>query len=320
MSKYLLSSPLLIVLFLSASADQIASVATSTKGTLFDQAGTAIAKAATNYGGLPSTLRNYASASVFIPAIARGQVDFGVANQFEITLAVTGQDYFEGRQHENLRAVAVLFPLQVAIFVAADSPVERIAGLRGRRLPDGYVANKIALPLLDALLAADGITRNDIDSLNVSGLAAGVDAFTSGRAEGFLMALGAPKTREANSRHSIRALPINNTKEALAAMREHMPVAYLSLKVPGPASPGIREPTWVMSYDTVLFASTETGDETVFQMTRALYENQQALINASPAFRAFTHEAMAKDLGLLEYHPGAIRFYKERELWPTSRP
>jgi hypothetical protein len=55
-------------------------------------------------------------------------------------------------------------------------------------------------------------------------------------------------------------------------------------------------------------------------MTRALYKNKQALINASPAFRAFTHEAMAKDLGLLEYHPGAIRFYEEQGLWPASRP
>ena len=134
------------------------------------------------------------------------------------------------------------------------------------------------------------------------------------------MALGAPKAREANARHGIRALAINNTKEALAAMREHMPVAYLSLKKPGPASPGIREPTWVMSYDTVLFASTETSDETVFQMTRALHENKQALIDTSPAFRAFTREAMAKDLGLLEYHPAAIRFYKEQGLWPTPLP
>ena len=302
----------------SAGASDVISIAASTKGTLFDQAGTAVAKVATNHGNLRSTLRNYASPNVFIPAIARGQVDFGIANQFEVMLAVTGQSYFEGRQQANLRAVAVLFPLQIAIFVSQDSTVRRIADLKGRRMPDGYVANKIILPLIDASLAADGLTRSDIDSLNVPGTAAGADAFISGRTEGFLMALRAPKVREADARHGIRALPILNTRENLAAIRQHMPVAYLALEQPGPSNPGILEPTWIITYDTLLFASTQTSDDAVYRLTRTLFENRNQLIAASPAFRRFSQDAMAKDLGFLEYHAGAIRFYTEQGLWPPS--
>jgi len=311
--------PLLtLVLAVSVGASDVISIAASTKGTLFDQAGTAVAKVATNHGVLRSTLRNYASPNVFIPAIARGQVDFGVANQFEVMLAVTGQSHFEGRQHANLRAVAVLFPLQIAIFVGQDSVVRRIADLKGRRMPDGYVANQIILPLIDASLAADGLTREDIDSLNVPGTAAGADAFISGRTEGFLMALRAPKVREAHARHGIRALPIANTPENLAAIRQHMPVAYLALEEPGPANPGILEPTWIITYDTLLFASTETSDDDVYRLVRALFDNKQQLVAASPAFRRFSRAAMAKDLGFLEYHAGAIRFYREQGLWPPT--
>jgi TRAP transporter TAXI family solute receptor len=134
------------------------------------------------------------------------------------------------------------------------------------------------------------------------------------------MAMRAPKVREAHARHGIRALPIDNTPEALNAIRHHMPVAYLALEVPGPANPGVVEPTWVMTYDTLLFGSTETSDEVVYQMVRALYENRQNLIKASPAFRRFTRETMAKDLGILDYHPGAVRFYREQGLWPPSNP
>jgi hypothetical protein len=81
-----MTTPLLALLSLTglalvANASEVASVAASTKGTLFDQAGTAVAKVATNNGDLRSTVRNYTSANVFMPAIARGQVDFGVANQ-----------------------------------------------------------------------------------------------------------------------------------------------------------------------------------------------------------------------------------------------
>ncbi len=320
MSRALLSVILATMLILVASANEVISVAASTKGTLFDQAGTAVAKVATNNGDLRTTLRNYTSANVFVPAIARGQVDFGVANQYEVMLALTGQSYFEGRQHANLRAVAVLFPLQIALFVQQDSPVRRVAELRGRPMPDGYVANKIILPLVDAALAADGLTRDDVDSLNVPSVAAGADAFISGRTEGFLMALRAPKVREAHARHGLRVLPTDNTPETLAAIRQHLPVAYLSLEEPGPASPGISQPTWLITYDTLLFASNETSDETVYEMTRALYDNKQNLVAASPSFRRFSREAMAKDLGPLEYHTGAIRFYREQGLWPPTKP
>ena len=320
MRNFLLSLMVAIGPVLTANAGDVISLAASLKGTLFDQAGTAVAKVATNHGNLRSTVRNYTSANVFAPAIARGQVDFGVANQYEVTLALTGQTYFEGRKQETLRAVAVLFPLQIAIFVKQDSPVLRIADLKGHRMPDGYVANKIILPLFDALLASDGLSRDDIDSLNVPSVISGADAFISGRTEGFLLAIRAPKVREAHARHGIRALPIDNTPENLAAIRRHMPVAYLSREEPGPANPGIAEPTWVMTYDTLLFASTGTSDDAVYRMVNALYDNKQQLINASPAFRRFSREAMAKDLGVLEYHPGAIRFYREKGRWPPPNP
>ena len=309
---------LLLLLPVPAGAGEVVSVAASTKGTLFDQAGAAIAKVATNHGNLATTLRNYASPNVYIPAVARGQADFGVANRFEMMLAVTGQNHFAGRQHANLRAVAVLFPLQIAIFVSQDSTVQRIADLKGRRMPDGYVANKIILPLIDASLAADGLTRSDLDSLNVPGTAAGADAFMSGRTEGFLMALHAPKVREAHARRGIRALPIENTPANLAAIRQHMPVAYLALEEPRPSNPGILESTWIITYDTLLFASTDTDDEAVYRLVRTLFENKKQLVDASPAFQRFGRDAMAKDLGILEYHPGAVRFYAEQGLWPPA--
>ena len=135
--------PILLLLCGHAAAENdVVSIAASTKGTLFDQAGTAVAKIATNHGSLRSTLRNYTSANVFIPAVARGQVNFGVANQLEVMLAKTGQSYFSGRAQPGLRAVAVLFPLRIATYVKLDSKVTRIADLKGHRMPDGYVANK----------------------------------------------------------------------------------------------------------------------------------------------------------------------------------
>ena len=170
--------------------------------------------------------------------------------------------------------------------------------------------------MIDATLAAEGLTRDEVVGLNVPGLVGGADAFMAGRTDGFLMALRAPKVREADARHGIRALPLDNDAATLAAIRRHMPVAYFALEEPGPSNPGIVEPTWVIAYDTLLFASVSTDEETVYAMTRTLWSNRDALVDASPAYRLFSRETMAKDLDEIEYHPGAIRFYREQGRWP----
>ena len=114
-----------------------------------------------------------------MPAIAGGQVDFGVANQYEVLLALTASEYFQNRGQPTLRAVAVLFPLRIATYVQLDSPVVRIADLEGRRMPDGYVANKIILPLIDATLTTslsaktwcDNKSKAENKNLDITGIA-----------------------------------------------------------------------------------------------------------------------------------------------------
>ncbi len=74
----------------------------------------------------------------------------------------------------------------------------------------------------------------------------------------------------------------------------------------------------MIAYDTLLVASTQTDEDVVYRMTRALFQNRDRLIAASPAFRLFSPDAMAKQLSPVAYHPGAIRFYREQGLWPPA--
>ena len=137
----------------SASAETVG-IAASKKGSLYDRSGTVIAKVVTNRGGLRVTLRNYTSPSVYIPAVNRGQVAFGLANRIEIALAVAGKGHFEGRKHPNIRAVTIMYPLRIAFFVKKDSPIKTIADLKGKKVPDGFVAQKIILKLMCLFAAA----------------------------------------------------------------------------------------------------------------------------------------------------------------------
>jgi len=51
---------------------------------------------------------------------------------------------------------------------------------------------------------------------------------------------------------------------------------------------------------------------------RSLHENAEAVAKSSPTLRGFNAGGMAKKTDLAEYHPGAIKYYKEKGLWPPK--
>ena len=124
--------------------------------------------------------------------------------------------------------------------------------------------------------------------------------------------------REANAKHGIRALAIANTPETLAAIRKHLAVAYLKPEKPRKSNPGILAPMHVIAYDAMVFTHKGASDEVVYKLTKAMYENKKAMAKAFPIFNGFRQKSMAKDLGAIQYHTGAIKFYKEKGLWPPK--
>jgi TRAP transporter TAXI family solute receptor len=261
----------------------------------------------------------FTSPNVHIPVVDNGEVEFGLANVYELGLAIAGQDHFEGKPNKNLRAVFIMYPLRTAIFVKKDSPYKTIADLKGARMPDGFASQKILLPIIDAAYATAGLTRKDMVPVLTAGVVTQANDFIAGKIDGFAFALGAAKVQEANaSVGGIRSLPIPNTAEALAAVRKHLPLAYLRLEQPGPRNPGVLEPMHIIAYDALVFVNAKVAEETVYKLVKAMHENKAELAQAFGPFALFEPAAMAKKIEPIEYHPGAVKFYREKNLWPPK--
>jgi TRAP-type uncharacterized transport system substrate-binding protein len=55
----------------------------------------------------------------------------------------------------------------------------------------------------------------------------------------------------------------------------------------------------------------------VYQITKATFEQLERFRGSYPTIAGFTLEAAPKG-GLIPYHEGAIRYYRERGVWPES--
>ena len=293
--------------------------AASNPGSLYHSSASAIAKMANEKAGLEATVHPFASATVYLPAVNSGEYEFGLSNVEELRVAVIGAGQFEGRKYDNLRAVAIMYPLRVAFFVRDDSPIKTISDLKGKRVVDGYTSQKTIPPLLDAEYGTVGMTRADIQPVNVPNVVAGANAFISGKADAFFFALGAAKVREANaSVGGIRALNIANTAENVALIKKLFPPAYLRLEKPHKVNVGVTEPIHVITYDAVVVASTSTPDDVVYALAKAMHDNKKDMASVFGPFNLFDPNRMASDLGPIQWHPGTVRFLKEKGMLPPK--
>ena len=294
---------------------QVIGIATSNPGSIFHNIGTAIANAAST-AGMNVTIQPATSPNQYIPLVNSGGIEFGVANLQEVNYAQEGREWFTGNENPNLRVAALIMPLVEAIFVRADSDIQTHADLRGRRMVDGYTAQQTILPQLDAIYATEGMTRADMIPVNVASVVAGADAFIAGDAVGFIFAHGAGKVREADAAvGGIRALTVDPTDENLAIAREHWPVAYFEDLTAG-SMPGVNEDGWFFAYPQLIFTHAGVSDDVVYNMVRALAEQTAVLSSTFPPFGAFDPATnMVGDTGVTEYHPGAIRYFREAGLW-----
>lgn len=311
--------PALVGIAMSGAQAQSVGIASSNPGSIYHTSASAVAKVVSDKAGLQATVQPFASPTIYLPAINAGEYEFGLTNIEELRVAVTGDRWQEGKKYEDLRAVAIIYPLRTAFFVKKDSPIKTIADFKGKRIVAGYNSQKTIPPLIDAFYAAAGISSDDITPVQVANVVAGGDAFIKGQADAFFFALGGPKVREANaSVGGIRAIGLDNTPEALAAVQKHFPPAYFKAEKPGKPNPGVTEPIFAVAYDAVVVASTHTDEDVVYRMVKAMYENKKAMAEIFPVFNLFDPKRMASNAPSIEWHPGTIKFLKEQNMWPVQ--
>ncbi len=297
---------------------QLLGLGTGKQGFYTYSAGAAIAKVASD-NGLNMRIQPFGGTSAYVPAVAAREIDFGLANELETTYAVTGQVMYKGKAQPDVRAVAVLTPLYSVIFVKKDSPFKSIADLKGKRLPSDFTSQRVLAELMKGALANAGLSYDDVSKVPVANVAAGADEFAEGKTDAFMFAVGAGKVAETDAKvGGVRVLPLDPSPEAMARLKKYVPPAYATMLQPAKGRVGVDTPTMVYAYDYLVLASSKTPDDAVYKLTKIMNQKKADLVAGFGALRGFDPARMAKDLGPVKFHPGAIKFYTEIKAWPPK--
>ena len=286
----------------------------TTKGGATAQVTAAIAKVVSAHAGLQMRPQPYANTSQYIPVVNSGKLEFAASNIFQLTFAVNGTGMSEGRPNPNLRMVATLMPFRVAYFVSEKSGIGSFADLKGKRLP-GFKQRALGSYLLLGTAANLNVGTAGWNFVQVPNFPRMWDGFKRGTLDAAIAAVGSKPTRDMKAAQgALRVLPINDDRDSVARMRRHLPQSYVVEMKANPKLPGLSSDVKVLAFDYTLWAHKDVKGDIVYRVTQTLHDRAADLRAAAPLWRGFKAAGMAKKAGIA-YHPGAIRFYREKGLW-----
>jgi uncharacterized protein len=288
----------------SGAGAQTYGIATMQPGTLNHTSGSAIAKVLKEKANLNVLVQPTAGESMLIPMVARGEMDLGIANIFEVEEAK--------KNNPDLRLIGSLHALRGAFWVRKSTDMKTIADLKGKKVVMGFSAMRTIDPMMKAILATGGLTETDITPVLVPNVVRGADDFVNGSADMFFFAFGAPKVREVDaSVGGIRALEISDS--GMAAAKKLLPQGYLTPAAPNPFFVGVEKPMKVYTWDNMIFTNAKVKDEAVYKIIETLEANKADLVTVQPALREFSAASLAKTYDI-PYHPGALKYFKDRNI------
>jgi hypothetical protein len=298
-------------------AQRFASIGTAPPGGAFFVVGGALADVLNESSsdiGLRVTTEATKGSQENIRRLARGELDFALSNSAITYFAMRGESGWD--QAYPMRAVMTLAS-NVALFVTtANSGITSITDLAGQRVAVGPAGAGFEF-FQEPMLAAHGISYADFTQLYYGTQSAAVDMLADGSAAAVFLGGAVPTASitQVASSQDVRFVPFD------PQAREELIANYLFFRPATiPAGTYRGQDTAYEGLDVGsmhLITTAATDEDLVYKVTKALYENSDHVTQRHPAGRAINAGNVVRNTGT-QFHPGAIRYYREIGIWPEE--
>lgn len=303
-----LAALILIILFASiSSAATFINIGTGTTGGTYYPVGASMAKVwNTVIKDMRANAQSTGGTAQNLALLGKGEAEVIFADGLYY-FAYEGEGAFKGKAMKNLRGLVPLYAEPIHFLVAKNSGIKTISDLKGRRVSVGAVGSGTEVTVRTLLEIAGLNPDKDIKAENL-GLSDTASAFADGNIDAALTvgAVGIAGVVEITTLGTaeFRALP----DELVKSLSEKLPY-YLPFDIPAGAYRGQNSPVGTVASWNVLVVTDKLGDQLVYEMTKALYDKKQDLLNVSPRLDSMSPENLKYIQ--IPLHPGAQKYYKE---------
>jgi hypothetical protein len=210
---------------------------------------------------------------------------------------------------KKLRSVAGIYSNYIQIVASADSGITTLADLKGKRISVGAPRSGTELNAR-AILKAAGISYKDFAKVEYLPFGESVELMKNRQLDVTLQSagLGVASIRDLATAVKIVVVPI--PADVIAKIGD---AAYQPGTIPANTYTGQTDAVSTATVKNFLVTHEGVAADTVYQMTKALFDNLDQLVAAHSAAKGISKETAAKTLPV-PLHPGAERYYREAGL------
>jgi hypothetical protein len=248
-----------------------------------------------------------------INAIMAGDLDFGIVQSDRQYQAIKGlAEWKDKGAQKDLMAVFSIHPESVTLLAGADTGINTVKDLKGRRVNIGNPGSGQRQNAIDALTAVGIDVQWDIKAEGLKA-AESPGVLLDGRIDAFFYTVGHPsgafKEATAGTR-KVKFVPIVLPDSFYAKFPYYAP-SYVPISSYPKAVNKEDIPTFGVKATFVTHSRIPEKD--VYHVVKEIFDNFEDFKKLHPAYSVLTKEGMLQGLSA-PLHPGAIKYYKEAGL------
>lgn len=302
--KLLVAAGLSALLAGPALAQERISIGTGGTGGLFYVIGAGMADVLNRHMEDTTARAEVTGASVEnIRRVAAGQMTFGFSSSSTLYEASVGEGPFE--EALPVAAIAYLYPAVLQIATTADTGIATMEDLSGKRInlgPPGSNAAVLAQRLLE------GYDVFDAGNAQFLSYSEGTNALMNGTIDATVVLAGAPTAAliDLAAQRDMRLVPLEADK--VQGLLEEYPF-YQIHEIPAGTYEGQDAPVAVINDPATIFTSKSVDDETIYNITKTIFDNLDTLAEVHPQAAAISIDTATRTP--IPLHPGAKGYFDE---------
>lgn len=241
--------------------------------------------------------------------LQQGKGELALALGDSVKLAWEGDaDAGFSKPLDKLRGLAAIYPNYIQIVASKESGITSLADLKGKSLSVGAPKSGTELNAR-AIFAAAGMSYDDLGKVEYLPFAESVELIKNRQLDATLQSagLGVASIKDLSS-----SLPVN-VVAIPADVVGTLGAPYIEATIPAGTYDGQDADVPTTAVVNFLVTHEDVPEETVYQMTKLLFDNLPALVAAHSAAKQISLENALQGMPL-PLHPGAERYYKEKGL------
>jgi TRAP transporter TAXI family solute receptor len=306
--KVLLPAGVALLLVSSAQAAEFISILTGGTSGVYYPMGVALSQI---YGkALPG-----AKSSVQATKASAENLNLLQAGRGEIafTLGDSLSDAWKGNEEagfklplKKLRGVAGVYSNYIQIVASADSGIKTLADLKGKRVAVGAPKSGTEINARSILKGA-GLSYKDLGKVEYLPFGESVELMKNRQIDATLISAGLGVSAIRDLATSVKMVIVPIPADVVARINDP---AYIAGTVPANTYEGQTTSVATVAIENFLVTHEGVPTDTVYWMTRAMYENLDQMVAAHAAAKAIKREEGPRNMPL-PLHPGAEKYYRE---------